>query len=94
MEIKEIHDLFLRCTSVSIDTRKIEEGSMFFAIRGEHFDANTFAQEALNKGALYVIIDNKDYYIDEKTILVANTLETLQEVAKFHGNIWDCQFWH
>lgn len=84
MEIKEIHDLFLRCTSVSIDTRKIEEGSMFFAIRGEHFDANTFAQEALNKGALYVIIDNKDYYIDEKTILVANTLETLQEVAKFH----------
>lgn len=84
MEIKEIHDLFLTCTSVSIDTRKIEENSMFFAIKGEHFDANTFAQEALNKGALYVIIDNKDYYIDEKTILVANTLETLQEVAKFH----------
>lgn len=84
MEIKDIHDLFLRCSSVSIDTRKIEDNCMFFAIKGERFDANTFAAEALEKGASFVIIDNKEYFIDHRTILVGNTLETLQEVAKFH----------
>lgn len=84
MEIKDIHDLFLRCASVSIDTRKIEDNCMFFAIKGERFDANTFAAEALEKGASFVVIDNKQYFIDDRTILVSNTLETLQEVAKFH----------
>lgn len=84
MEIKDIHDLFLKCSSVSIDTRKIENNSMFFAIKGERFDANTFTEEALKKGASYVIIDNQDYFIGERTILVENTLETLQKLSKFH----------
>ena len=84
MEINEIHGLFLKCNSVSIDTRKIENNSMFFAIKGERFDANTFAEEALKKGASYVIIDNNDYFIDERTILVEDTLETLQKLSKFH----------
>ena len=84
MEINEIHGLFLKCNSVSIDTRKIENNSMFFAIKGERFDANTFADEALKKGASYVIIDNNDYFIDERTILVGDTLETLQKLSKFH----------
>jgi len=84
MNIQEIHKLFLQCTSLSIDTRKIEKDSMFFAIKGENFDANTFAQQALDLGALYVIIDNKSYWIDERTIVVENSLETLQELAKFH----------
>ncbi|MEO8237709.1 MAG: UDP-N-acetylmuramoyl-tripeptide--D-alanyl-D-alanine ligase [Flavobacterium sp.] len=84
MNIQEIHDLFLKCKSLSIDTRKIEKDSMFFAIKGENFDANTFAQEALELGALFVIIDNPSYLIDHRTILVQNSLETLQELAKFH----------
>lgn len=84
MNIKDIHNLFLQCKSVSIDTRKIEKGSMFFAIKGENFDANTFALAALELGALFVIIDNASYAIDERTILVENSLETLQELAKFH----------
>jgi len=84
MEIKDIHRRFLECKSVSIDTRKIESNSMFVAIKGERFDANTFAKEALEKGASYVIIDNKDYHIDERTILTEDSLETLQELAKFH----------
>lgn len=84
MEIKKIHDLFLQCSSVSIDTRKIENNSMFFAIKGERFDANTFAEEALKKGASYVIIDNEEYFIDERTILVENSLKALQELSKFH----------
>lgn len=84
MTIQEIHNIFLKCSSVSIDTRKIEKDSLFVAIKGENFDANTFAQEALSKGALFVIIDNNSYYIDERTILVSSSLEALQELAKYH----------
>jgi UDP-N-acetylmuramoyl-tripeptide--D-alanyl-D-alanine ligase len=84
MDIKYIHNLFLKCNSVSIDTRKIESNSLFVAIKGDNFDANTFAKEALEKGASYVIIDNDSYYIDERTILVENSLIALQELAKFH----------
>lgn len=84
MNIQDIHNLFLQCKSLSIDTRKIEKDSMFFAIKGENFDANTFAEEALKLGALFVVIDNESYFIDERTILVQNSLETLQELAKYH----------
>ena len=84
MTIHNIHDLFLKCSNVSIDTRKIDPNSFFVAIKGEHFDANTFAKEALEKGASFVVIDNANYYIDERTILVNDSLETLQELAKFN----------
>jgi UDP-N-acetylmuramoyl-tripeptide--D-alanyl-D-alanine ligase len=84
MDIQYIHNLFLKCSSVSIDTRKIESNCLFVAIKGDNFDANTFAKEALDKGASYVVIDNKEYYIDERTLLVENSLSALQELAKFH----------
>ena len=84
MNIQDIHNLFLQCKSVSIDTRKIEKDSMFFAIKGENFDANTFAVKALELGALFVVVDNASYVIDERTILVENSLESLQALAKFH----------
>ena len=86
MDIAKIHELFLKCTSVSIDTRKIQANSLFVALKGENFDANTFAKEALEKGAAYVIIDNSDFYIDHRTILVEDSLQALQELAKFHRN--------
>jgi len=84
MDIPNIHQRFLQCRSISIDTRKIEQNSLFVAIKGERFDANTFAKEALEKGASYVIIDNPAYFIDERTILVNDSLAALQELAKFH----------
>jgi UDP-N-acetylmuramoyl-tripeptide--D-alanyl-D-alanine ligase len=84
MDIAYIHSLFLKCNSVAIDTRKIRSQSLFVAIKGDNFDANTFAKEALEKGALYVIIDDTNYYIDPRTILVENSLVALQELAKFH----------
>jgi UDP-N-acetylmuramoyl-tripeptide--D-alanyl-D-alanine ligase len=86
MDIAKIHELFLKCTSVSIDTRKIQPNSFFVAIKGENFDANTFAKEALEKGASYVVIDNPDYCIDQRTILVNDSLKTLQELAQYHRN--------
>ena len=79
-----LHSLFLKYPVVSTDTRKIEPNSIFFALKGENFDANTFTKEALEKGAKYVVIDNKDYIIDERTLLVENSLVALQELAKFH----------
>ncbi|MFY8068485.1 MAG: UDP-N-acetylmuramoyl-tripeptide--D-alanyl-D-alanine ligase [Flavobacterium sp.] len=84
MTIDKIHSLFLECNSVATDTRKIEKDSLFVALKGEKFDANTFTKEALEKGAKYVIIDNANYYLDHRTILVENALETLQELAKYH----------
>lgn len=84
MDIKYIHNLFLKCNSVSIDTRKIESNSLFIAIKGDRFDANTFAKSALEKGASYVLIDNESYFIDQRTILVENSLVALQELARFH----------
>ncbi|WP_418262041.1 UDP-N-acetylmuramoyl-tripeptide--D-alanyl-D-alanine ligase [Flavobacterium faecale] len=89
MNISAIHSLFLQCSSVSIDTRKIEVGSLFIAIKGERFDANTFAQEALDKGASYVIIDNEAYFIDARTILVGDSLSALQQLAQFHRQYLD-----
>ena len=86
MTIDSIHSLFLTCKSVATDTRKIEKDSFFVALKGDHFDANTFTKEALEKGAKYVVIDNPNYYIDHQTILVENTLETLQQLAKYHRN--------
>ena len=86
MDIAAIHALFLECTSVSIDTRKIQPNSLFIAIKGDNFDANTFAKEALEKGASFVIIDNSDYFIDQRTILVKDSLKALQELAQCHRN--------
>ena len=84
MTISEIHKLFTSCSSVVIDTRKITPKSFFVALKGERFDANTFTKEALANGASYVLIDNKDYFIDERTILVEDGLTALQQLAKYH----------
>ena len=84
MELQSLHKLFLKCNSVSTDTRKIVSGALFIAIKGENFDANTFAADALAKGAAYLVIDNSKFFIDERTIVVKDSLTTLQQLAKFH----------
>lgn len=84
MEIQLIHLKFLQSAGVVIDTRKIVNNSFFVAIKGEKFDANTFAAEALKKGCSYVIIDNPAYYIDERTIIVNDSIQMLQQLATYH----------
>ena len=85
MNIEEIYQCFLQCDNVSIDTRKIELNSLFIALKGDNYDANIFAAEAIKKGALFVIIDDKKYFTDkDKIILVQDSLKTLQELATFH----------
>ncbi len=82
--IEKIHELFKATRQISIDTRKIERGSIFFALKGPNFNANTFAEEALKKGAAYCIIDDVNYKVNEQCILVNDVLETLQQLALFH----------
>ena len=86
MDITFIHHCFLQCSSVSIDTRNINPKSFFVALKGAKIDANSFSKVALEKGASYVLIDNKEFYVDERTILVEDTLRSLQDLAKFHRN--------
>lgn len=85
MRIEELYECFLQCKSVSTDTRKIESDTLFFALKGDNFDANEFAQEALNKGAAFAVIDNKKFFTDEdKMILVNDSLKALQDLANYH----------
>lgn len=86
MEIQVLHQLFLKSSGICTDTRKIKSHCMFFALKGENFDANAFADDAVQKGADFVIIDNPIYCKANSNnyILVKDTLKTLQELAKFH----------
>jgi UDP-N-acetylmuramoyl-tripeptide--D-alanyl-D-alanine ligase len=69
---------------ISTDTRNISPGCLFFALKGENFDANTFAENALAQGAAFVVIDNAGYQTDERCILVDDVLATLQDLARHH----------
>jgi UDP-N-acetylmuramoyl-tripeptide--D-alanyl-D-alanine ligase len=82
--IEHLYQLYLQHPVISTDTRKIAAGSLFFALKGDKFDANTFAQKALTTGAAYVIIDNAEYQINEKCLLVDDVLTTLQNLARYH----------
>ena len=84
MELKHLHQLYLQCTGASTDTRNIEKNTMFFALKGENFNANRFAGAALEAGAKYAIIDEKPALDDPRLILVSDVLESLQQLASFH----------
>ena len=84
MTTEEIYQLFLQHPVISTDTRKIAPGSIFFALKGDKFDANTFAEQAIAEGAAYAVIDNPAYRLNEKYILVEDGLAALQDLARFH----------
>lgn len=84
MDIKALYTHFLECNSVSTDTRKITSNTLFFALKGENFNGNAYAAQALEKGAKYAVIDEEAYHIPNKTILVENTLKALQQLATHH----------
>jgi UDP-N-acetylmuramoyl-tripeptide--D-alanyl-D-alanine ligase len=86
MQIKDLYKLFLKSKGVSTDTRNINKNSLFFALKGENFNANEFALDALNNGASFAIIDQKEYLTGNKMILVDNVLEILQDLATYHRN--------
>lgn len=83
--IESLHQLFLEAKqNISTDSRNISKGCLFFALKGENFDGNSFADEALKKGAAFVIADDRALSKNEKIIVVDNVLSTLQALANYH----------
>ena len=83
MQIEDLYKKFLKSTGISTDTRKVKEGNLFFALKGENYDANDFASIALEKGASFAVVDrapNKD----DRIIEFQDSLKTLQELARYH----------
>ena len=81
----DLYQKYRECSGVSTDTRKIPSDSMFFALKGLNFDANLFAEQALEKGAKYAIVDNPEVVNNENILLVQDVLQTLQNLANFHA---------
>src|SRR5450432_280844 len=92
MTIEKLYEVYLQYPSVETDTRKLETGDIFFALKGPSFNGNSFAQKALEAGALYAVIDEKEFAVNEKTILVDDVLSTLQAIAKHHRQQFSIPF--
>ncbi len=81
---ENLYQKFLACGSVSTDTRSIAEGSLFFALKGENFNGNQFARQALENGAAYAVIDEPEHQHDDRCLLVEDALAALQNLAHHH----------
>ena len=86
MTIEELYKIFLAHPVITTDSRDCPEGALFFALKGESFDGNKFAQMALDKGCAFAVVDEKEYapQNDERFILVDDVLTTLQALAHYH----------
>ena len=84
MNLNELYELFLHHEKITTDSRHCPANSLFFALKGEHFDGNQYAAKALEAGAAYAIIDNPEYLSGDRMILVDNVLDCLQQLAHRH----------
>jgi UDP-N-acetylmuramoyl-tripeptide--D-alanyl-D-alanine ligase len=81
---EQLYQNYLQHPVICTDTRTISSGCLFFALKGENFDANTFALQSLEQGAAFAIVDDEVYAKNSRCILVPDVLTTLQELAKYH----------
>ena len=84
MQIAELYQLFLQHPQIQTDTRKLQPGGIFFALSGANFNGNAFAQQALDKGVSYAVVDDAKYADDSRCILVPDALTALQQLANHH----------
>tara|TARA_Y100000385_G_scaffold105337_1_gene109158 strand:+ start:452 stop:1711 length:1260 start_codon:yes stop_codon:yes gene_type:complete len=84
MKISDLYKIFNSHPNVTIDTRNIKENSIFFALRGDNFNGNKFAKKAIKDGCHYAIIDQAEFQLNEKYILVDDVLKCLQNLATYH----------
>lgn len=84
MNSSKIYSLFKKYPVVITDTRKIVPNSIFFALKGDNFNGNKFALQALEKGCKYAVVDEAEYALDDRFILVSNTLIALQDLGREH----------
>lgn len=90
MDTQKLYSLFNSCSGVSIDTRNIIKDEIYFSLKGENFDGNDFAMEAIEKGAKFSIVDDiekKD--IHDKIVYVENSLKALQDLSNYHRSLFD-----
>ena len=87
--LEALYKIYLKNPAITTDTRKIEAGSLFFALKGEKFDGNTFAKNALESGASYAVVDDPNVAEDKRFLLVEDVLATLQALARHHRSTWD-----
>ena len=84
MKIPTLYKLYSEYFLVDTDTRNIRKNTIFFALKGEKFNGNKFAEKSLELGANFAVVDEKKYQTNNKIILVDNVLETLQKLANYH----------
>ncbi len=84
--LDKILNLFYETTGVCTDTRKIEKNCLFICLKGDNFNGNSFALNALEHGAKYVIVDENEFNVAENIFVVDNSLKFLQDLAKHHRN--------
>lgn len=92
MTIAALYSIFQQHPSVQTDTRKLQPGDLFFALKGPNFNANTFALQALEAGAAYAIVDEPVPQPNERCILVNDVLTTLQALARHHREQFNIPF--
>lgn len=81
---KQLYQLYQQYPLITTDTRKIIPGSLFFALKGDNFDANIFAEKAVTAGAAYAVVDNAEYQKGDQFLLVDDVLIALQQLAAYH----------
>jgi UDP-N-acetylmuramoyl-tripeptide--D-alanyl-D-alanine ligase len=84
ISIVDLYQKFIQSSGVSTDTRNIPQNSIFFALKGPNFNANTLAESAIEKGALFAVVDEPDFVTNPKILLVEDGLKALQDLAHFH----------
>ncbi|MDG5799133.1 UDP-N-acetylmuramoyl-tripeptide--D-alanyl-D-alanine ligase [Marinilabiliaceae bacterium ANBcel2] len=84
MDINELYNLYLKKKSVTTDSRICNNGDIYFALKGENFDGNNYAEDAINKGCSYAVVDNPELKNKSSFIYVKNSLKTLQNLALYH----------
>ncbi len=92
MIIEELYKIYQQYPSVQTDSRRLQKGDLFFALKGPNFNGNHFAKQALDMGAAYVIADEETNVPDDRIIMVEDALATLQQLAKFHRNQFKIPF--
>lgn len=92
MQTEELYKIYKQFPSVQTDTRKLKQGDIFFALKGDNFNGNQFAGQAIEAGAAYAVIDEAAFAIEGKTILVPDVLKALQDLAKHHRQQFSIPF--
>ena len=84
MSVEKLYKLYTKHPVISTDSRRIEPGALFFALKGDNFNGNGYAATALETGASFAVIDEAAYKISDRYILVDDVLKSLQELSRFH----------